>query len=343
MKKNMYNNIFTGKYGPYSSEYELSNGYIKPKNYNKVNKHVYLASLLNKINFDFLNNIDIVYSSNNGVNPVITIYVNGTKNMVINLNEETYEDINQKVFKNTYLKQLMKKAINDEDFFSFYKYENVDGYIYTLPKDRKELKNYEKYIDYSSKNSRAIIINDLLEVLSPFLLFGIAKAINAANLDDHNINFYIKIILVMSGLGYILHHISRDNYSCFLEEISTYIDRLKYYSLQKEEIKKQYEELDILSHNKDIAKNDFYQEIKKAVSIVNKLPEEDRNYYFKAIRIIVKDFDQNIKSIGYNENYEETLNNIVGDSIKKLYACIPLFNTAEVVITEDNKDKVFSL
>lgn len=53
----MYNNIFTGKYGSYSSEYELSNGYIKPKNYNKVNKHVYLASLLNKINFDFLNNI----------------------------------------------------------------------------------------------------------------------------------------------------------------------------------------------------------------------------------------------------------------------------------------------
>ena len=116
MKKNMYNNIFTCKYGPYSSEYELSN-----------------------------------------------------------------------------------------------------DYIYTLPKDRKELNNYEKYIEYSSKNSRAIIINDLLEILSPFL-------------------------------------ISRDNYSCFLEEISTYIDRLRYYSLQKEEIKKQYEELDILSHNKDIAK-----------------------------------------------------------------------------------------
>ena len=73
-------------------------------------------------------------------------------------------------------------------------------------------------------------------------------------------------------------------------------------------------------------KNDFYQEIKKAVSIVNKIPEEDRNYYFKAIRIIVKDFDQNVNSIGYNENCEETLNNIVGDSIKKLYACIEVVN-----------------
>lgn len=270
--------------------------------------------LLSKIEHDEFHHIKLVYDDFLS-RPYIYGYENGIKLFTIHLSKDDGEAIRNGTA-NKYLKALVDASMRADTISHFENIKKESKEEGKLPQNIGELKKYKEYLEHCKESAKATHICNTLLVYLPFEINIVRHFVSGAS---HLLNLsatgaYLPISFTCLLLDTASIYLFTD--LLFMHRhIMSYKTYGKYENDTDWTIKECEKELfkvdceingikDVLEGIKDY-KKEFYLLIKKAVSVVNELPEEERKEYYTQIRRVVKDFNANMKKIYYDRNLDQ--------------------------------------
>ena len=271
--------------------------------------------LLSKIEHDNFHHIKLVYDDSRYSRPHIRGYENGLKRFTIHLSKDDAEAIRNGTA-NKYLKALVDASTRADTIRHFEYIQKVSKEEGKLPQDINELKKYKEYLEQCKEDAEAThICNTLLfhlpfgiSIVSRFVsgasyLFGLSStgaylpiSFTCSLIDAASLYLFADLLFMHRHImSYELFRMYENNTGWTIKECENEL-----FKVDCEISGIEY----VLEGIKDY-KKEFYLLIKKAVSVVNELPEEERKEYYTQIRRVVKDFNANMKKIPYDGNLDQ--------------------------------------
>ena len=353
--------MIKNKYGNGTTKYYLTpDGYfIKP--IVEKRKTFNVPDFLTEIdpNNNLFYNIMLVYNDNEGFFDTLAVdtpynqfyfmtgcphidgYVNGEKAFSIILNEEQYCDLKKPNIENEYLAALMKRTITKEEYDFLLDLDK--NYTKGIPCNEKQLSLYKKYLENCLDAAYANVNSDILFYLTKYAIIKSAMFIGDQN------HLFIITHPFLGGViyGICIYEVVSSIMSIGLKSVGLAIKPKKDSNLLKiKEVSKRIkenqadcEEMAKINKDFDDAMEDYYSEMKRLMTYINKLPEEDKKAYVDKVKTVKKEFKKQIRALYNVEDYKEELDALIVDGVKELYSIIPAINTTPTYYKPEVEDK----
>jgi len=270
--------------------------------------------LLSKIEHDKFHHIKLVYDDFLS-RPYIYGYENGLQRFTIHLSKDDGEAIRNGTA-NKYLKALVDASTRADTISRFEYIKKESKEEGKLPQDIGELKKYKEYLEQCKEDAEATHICNTLLFHLPIGIVFVRHFVSGASylLNLSSTGAYLPISFTCLLLDIASIYLFTDRLFMHRHIMSNKLFRMyeNDTGLTIKECEKELHKVDyeisgikyVLDGIKDY-KKEFYLLIKKAVSVVNELPEEERKEYYTQIRRVVKDFNANMKKISYDRNLDQ--------------------------------------
>ena len=337
------------KYGNGFTKYIVTDeGELVTSIYEKESKHYKISRFLKMIDRDRFNKVTLVYYDDYGTKAHIRGIVNGEDCFTINLDREQYKRIVEGNYGNESLKALIDRTIDGKKYNSLVQMEEYFKYTGILPCNLDALKDLKNYIEECIDNTKANRVSRHIELNYPVYIYAISVLLRMGSDFTYSYNITASSVLYIAGkalLVPIVYHsvnlLCDKRYLTILEEIKE----------SKELINRYNDELNIIENcdlqsikrkELNMIKKYFYIEIKKAVKVINMLPEENRDNYLIRLRSVVRSFDKELKEADTKLDYRQECRKILHnkcDEIDRITDGIDSFNDN---LDVDDRPKTFS-
>lgn len=217
------------------------------------------------------------------------------------------------------LKDLVEASTNFDDIIDFIRIQRESREGKGLPNNKKILEEYKEYLERCMANATKIQKNNCYSFYSPYesillsyLLHLVSEthilaSTNASTILDYSSRLFglIGVCLFVDFLFLNKHILSLEEYKKWQNEAGW---EIKECEDEIEKVNNEINRIESFSNYIKYLKGKFYEAVKELVSNVYELSEDERKGYLIRIRLIVKEFDKQIKEFGSYYAAEEFYN-----------------------------------
>ena len=307
-----------------NNDYRLTEDGLKivPKNYKDYDspllealftKSYSVKSLLFKIKHGNFKNIQLIFDKY-----CITVEENGRVVFNIMLTYDQRDAIKDGTATGG-LKDLVEASTNLDDIIGFIHIQNESRKEKGLPNNIELLEEYKVFLESCKADAAKIqkincysFYSPYASILLSYLLHLISEAHILASTNASTILDYSSRLFGLIGACLFVDFLFLNKHILSLEEYKKWQNKAGWEIKEcEDELKKvnnEIKRIESFSNYIKYLKGKFYEAVKELVAKVYELSEDERKEYLKRIRLIVKEFDKQIKEFEYSYPAEEFYN-----------------------------------